>query len=42
MAKRWHIHIIGDMHDSERLRGFGNGRTDICDYRVASATEKLG
>ena len=41
---RWSIGSMVNRSDSERLRGFGNGltdrRTDICDCRVAFATEK--
>ena len=37
------IGMMADMHDSERLRGFGNRWTDrwtdICDCRVAFTTE---
>ena len=28
MVALWLIGIIADRHDSERLRGFDNGRTD--------------
>ena len=38
-----HGGIMADRHDSERLRGFDfrwtDRRTDICDCRVAFATE---
>ena len=39
------IGMMADMHEFERLRGFGDGRTDrqmdICDCRVAFATENI-
>ena len=37
---------MANMHDSKRLRGFGNGQTDgqmdICNSRVAFATVHTG
>ena len=37
---RWLIGSMVDRSDSERLRGFCDRRTDICNSRVAFATEK--
>ena len=34
------IGIMADRHDSERLRGFGDRQMNICNSRVAFATDK--
>ena len=42
---RWLIGLMVNRHNSERLRGFcdrqTDRQTDICDSRVAFATEKV-
>ena len=41
MVALWLIGRFADRHDSERLRGFSDGQMDICNSRVAFATEKV-
>ena len=41
MADRWQMQVMADRHDSERLRGFSDGQMDICNSRVAFATQNV-
>ena len=40
IADRWQMQVMVDRDESERQKGFGDRQTDICDSRVAFASDK--